>query len=88
VKEFALYTLARLGLFAGAYGLIWLVFGHWIDWTALSALYTAIIAMVVSSLIAFATLKSLRENLAAHVERRATRAKEAFDARRSSEDDD
>jgi hypothetical protein len=88
VKAFALYTLARLGLFAVTYGLIWLVFGHWIDWNSLSALYTAIIAMVISSLVSFATLKGLRAELAGQVEQRATRAKQAFEARRSAEDDD
>ncbi len=87
MKVFAVYTLARIGLFAAAYGLIWLVFGHWLTWNALSALYTAIIAMVISSLVAFATLKSLRADLAASVDQRATRAKAAFDAKRSKEDD-
>lgn len=87
VKVFAVYTLARIGLLAAAYGLIWLVFGHWLAWNALSALYTAIIAMVISSLVAFATLKSLRADLAASVEQRAARAKAAFDAKRSGEDD-
>lgn len=88
MKVFAVYTLARLGLFLAAYGLIWLVFGHWIAWNSLSALYTAIIAMVISSLVAFATLSSLRDRLAVQVEQRAHRAKAAFDARRSAEDDD
>lgn len=88
MKVFAVYTLARLGLFLAVYGLIWLVFGHWIAWNSLSALYTAIIAMVISSLVAFATLSSLRDRLAVQVEQRAHRAKVAFDARRSAEDDD
>ncbi len=87
MKIFALYTLARLGLFAAAYGLVWLVFGQWIDWNALSALYTAIMAMVVSSLVAFVVLKDLRARLAGQVEQRANRAKQAYDARRSAEDD-
>jgi uncharacterized membrane protein len=88
VKVFALYTLARLGLFAVTYGLIWLIFGQWIAWNALSGLYTAIIALVISSLIAFVTLKGLRAQLAEQVSQRATRAKAAFEARRSAEDDD
>lgn len=88
MKVFALYTLARLGLFVAAYGLVWLIFGHWIDWNALSALYIAIIAMVASSLASFVALKDLRARLAAHVEQRAVRAKQAYDSRRSAEDDD
>lgn len=88
MRVFALYTLARLGLFVAVYGLIWLIFGHWLDWSALSGLYTAIMAMVISSLVAFVTLKTLRADLAAHVEQRASRAKTVYDAKRSSEDHD
>jgi uncharacterized membrane protein len=88
VKIFAAYTLARVGLFGAVYGAIWLVFGRSIEWNAISGLYTALFAMIISSLIAFAVLKSLRADLAAEVERRATRAKAAFDAKRSAEDDD
>ena len=89
VKVFALYTAARLGLFAVAYGLIWLIFGRWIEWNAFSALYTAIIAMV--HLVAGRVLRCSRvfaSQLAVQVEQRATRAKAAFEARRSAEDDD
>ncbi|MEP6664866.1 MAG: DUF4229 domain-containing protein [Nocardioidaceae bacterium] len=88
MKIFTLYTMARLGLFAVVYGAIWLIFGRSIEWNALSGLYTALFAMIISSLIAFAVLKSLRADLAAEVERRATRAKAAFDAKRAAEDDD
>lgn len=88
MKVFALYTAARIGLFAVAYGVIWLTFGRWIEWNALSALYTAIIAMVLSAVVAIWVLKGLREQLAVQVEQRATRAKAAFEARRSAEDDD
>ncbi len=56
VKPFVLYTLARVVLFAASFGLVWLVFGHWIEWGAVSALYTAIIAMVVSSIVALLVL--------------------------------
>ncbi len=88
MKIFALYTLARLGLFAVVYGLIWLIFGRNLEWNALSGLYTALFAMIISSLIAFAVLKSMRADLAAEIERRAARAKAAFEAKRSAEDDD
>ncbi|MGH3448274.1 MAG: DUF4229 domain-containing protein [Nocardioidaceae bacterium] len=87
MKIFGTYTLARLALFAAAYGLIWLVFGHWLDWNAVSALYTAVIAMIVSSIVALFTLSSLRGNLAEHVAARADRAKAVYDARRAEEDD-
>ncbi|MDX6307593.1 MAG: hypothetical protein QOI06_639 [Nocardioidaceae bacterium] len=88
MRTFALYTLARLALFAAAYGLIWLIFGRWLTWSSVSALYTAIVAMVVSSLVALLVLGRLRDRFAADVSRRADRAKAAFDAMRAAEDTD
>jgi hypothetical protein len=88
VKLFALYTAARVGLFLAAWGLIWLVFGRWIDWTALSALYTALIAMLISAGVALVTLRSMRAQLSAQVAQRATRVRDAYEARRSAEDDE
>lgn len=87
MKPFVLYTLARLGLFLAVYGLIWLVFGRWIGWSSISALYTALIAMVISSVIALTALRGLRDDFALLVARRAERAKAAFEASKRSEDD-
>ncbi len=87
MKSFALYTGARLLLLAATFGLIWLVFGRWLTWDAVSILYTAIIAMVVSSVVALFALRSLRDALAADVSRRADRAKAAYDAMRAAEDE-
>jgi hypothetical protein len=88
VKLFALYTAARAGLFVVAYGLIWLVFGRWIDWTALSALYTALFAMLVSSAAALVTLRPMRARLSEQVAARAARVRTAYESRRSLEDDE
>ena len=88
MKPFLLYTLARVGLFAAAFGLVWLVFGHWIEWGLVSGLYTAIIAMAVSSVAALFLLGPLRDDFAANVAGRADRAKAAFEARRAAEDDE
>lgn len=88
MKTFLLYTLARVVLFAAAFGLVWLVFGHWLTWSAVSALYTALVAMVISSVVALIVLGSLRDDFAAHVERRAAKATAAYEARRSAEDVD
>ena len=88
MKVFVLYTLARLGLFCVAYGLIWLIFFQWIEWDALSAFYTAIIALVLSAIASFLLLGGLRDALALQVQERAGRAHTAFEARRSAEDDD
>jgi hypothetical protein len=88
VKVFAIYTLARLGIFAASYGLIWLIFGRWLEWDAVSALYTALIAMVLSSVIALTMLRSMRGRLAEQVADRAEKAKAAYEARSRAEDDD
>ncbi|MGI8701550.1 MAG: DUF4229 domain-containing protein [Nocardioidaceae bacterium] len=88
MRTFVLYTLARLALFAATFGLIWLVFNRWLDWSTVSALYTAIIAMIVSSIVSLFVLGSLRDAFAVHVAERAERAKAAFEARRAAEDDD
>jgi hypothetical protein len=87
VKFFVLYTLARVGLFAGVYGILWLFVGQSVAWNAVNALYTALIAMVISSLIAFATLRSLRDKVALQLANRAQRAKSSIDSRGSAEDD-
>ena len=88
MRIFALYTAARAGLFLAVYGLIWLSFGRWLDWTSLSALYTALIAMVISSVVAFIALSGLRGRFAEEVAARADRAKAAYEARLTAEDDD
>jgi hypothetical protein len=88
VKLFALYTAARVALFLVAWGLIWLIFGHWIDWTALSALYTALFAMLLSAAISLVALRSMRAQLSAQVAQRAARVRQAYEARRSAEDDE
>lgn len=86
MKAFLLYTLARLLLFLIAFGLIWAIFGHWLEWTATTILYTAVIALVVSSIAALLTLGRLRDEFARHVERRAHRMSAAIEARRAAED--
>jgi hypothetical protein len=88
MRTFVRYTLARVALFGTAFGLIWLAFGHWLAWGAVSVLYTAVIALVISSVVALFALGSLRDEFAAEVSLRADRAKTAFEARRAAEDVD
>jgi hypothetical protein len=88
LKFFGLYTLARAALFAVVFGLIWLVIGRSVEWNAVSGLYTALIAMVVSSMIALLGLRGLRGRAAEDLAARVGRAKASLEARRSAEDDD
>ena len=88
MKIFALYTLARLVLFLAVYGLVWLIFGQWVEWTSITALGTALMAMVISSAVALVALRRLRGDLAVEVAARTDRAKAAYEARQRAEDDD
>ncbi len=88
MKMFALYTAARAGLFLACWAAIWLVIGWFTEWDSLNALSTAMVALIVSSVIAFMRLRGLRARFAADVEARAQRATAAFNARRSAEDAD
>jgi hypothetical protein len=95
VKIFALYTAARAGLFLACWAAIWLIIGaiclvtgSRVEWDSLSALSTAMVALIASSVIALTRLRTLRERFAADVAVRAERASAAFNARRSAEDFD
>jgi uncharacterized membrane protein YdjX (TVP38/TMEM64 family) len=88
VRVFVVYTAARLVLFAAVFGAIWLFVGRSVEWNAANGLYTALIAMVISSLIAFLVLRSLRDKVAFALADRVQRAKAAAEARRTAEDDD
>ena len=88
MKAFVVYTAARLAMFAAAFGLIWLIFGRWLAWNQLSFLWTALIALVLSSVAALIWLRPLRNRFAAQVANRAERAKAAYEARITAEDDD
>jgi hypothetical protein len=88
VKIFALYTLARAALFGAAFGLIWLIAGSSLEWNAVSGLYTALIALVISSAIALVALRGLRARAAEQLAAGVSRARTSYEARRSAEDDD
>ncbi len=88
MKTFAQYTAARLLILVAVYGLIWVVFGRWLaEFNSVTALWTALIALLVSSVISFFVLRPMRERLAATIEDRAQRARTAFDERRRAEDE-
>lgn len=82
MKTFVVYTLARLGLFLAVYGLVWLVVARTVGWNAVTALYTALIAVVVSSLLALVLLRRQRTALAAELAERAQRSAGTYGQRR------
>jgi hypothetical protein len=87
LKFFVLYTLARAGMFAAVYGVLWLIVGRSVEWNAVNGLYIAVIALVISALIAFVTLGSLRDKVSLQLANRAQRAKTSIEARPPAEDD-
>ncbi len=92
MKEFWVYTLLRLGLFAVSfvlvYGVWWLVAGE-LDFARDSAaLWAVIIAFVLSGIGSYFLLGRQRAALAQKVEGRAARVSQKLDEHRSKEDVD
>ena len=86
MREFVVYTLLRIGLFVGAFAL---VFGIW-DLLAdgVPVVAVLVIAFVLSGVASLVLLNRPREAFARRVQLRAERATAAFEARRSREDGD
>ena len=86
MKEFAVYTLMRLALFAAtfaiAYG-IWAAVAH-----DPNALVILVLAFLVSGLASYTLLNPQREALAQRVTERADRASAKLEEMRAREDDD
>lgn len=87
VREFAVYTALRLGLFVVCYavigGLYALLFG-----SRGVVLWPLLLAVVVSSVLSVTLLRRQREAFALRVQQRADRAAARFEERRSREDVD
>jgi membrane protein implicated in regulation of membrane protease activity len=86
VKEFAVYTVARLGLFVASFAVI---AGAW-ALVARSAsvpwLWPLLLAAVVSAVGSYYWLRGPRERLAARVDARATNMTRRFEEARAKED--
>ncbi len=88
MKEFAVYTVARIGVFVASYAV---VAGVWLLVTGggnLPVLLPLLVAAVLSVLVSYPLLRGPRERFAAVVERRAQRASDALERSRSKEDVD
>lgn len=86
MKEFAVYTLARIGLFVASYaviaGLYLLVTGG----DSLPLLWPLLLAAVVSAVASYYMLRGQRERFAAVIQRRAEGASRRFEESRAKED--
>ena len=85
MKEFAVYTLARIGLFVASYLVItglFLAFGR------SSLLLQLLLAGVVSAFASYYLLQGPRQRFAARVETRASNISRRFEESRAKEDQD
>lgn len=88
VKEFVIYTLARIGLFVATYALVAGVYLLVTGGDELPVLWPLLLAAVISAVASYKLLSGPRERFAASVERRARAASRRFEENRSKEDVD
>lgn len=88
MKEFAVYTAARLGLFVGSYALVVGVYLLVTGADQVPLLWPFVLAAVISAVASIYLLRGMRERFALAVERRAGNASRRFEQMRSKEDDD
>lgn len=84
MKEFVVYTLLRIVVFAATFAIvagIWLLVAGNLDW-----LWTVVIAFLVSGVASYTLLNKQRMAFAERVDERAQRATAAFEAMRAKED--
>ena len=88
VKEFAVYTLSRIGLFVGSYAVIAGVYLAVTGGDRLPLLWPLLLAAIVSAVASYYLLRGQRDRFAARVQERAERASARFEETRSREDQD
>ncbi|MBA2456814.1 MAG: DUF4229 domain-containing protein [Nocardioidaceae bacterium] len=88
MRSFVAYTLARLGLFLGAFGVLWAVGQLFWARTTANLLWMVLVALVVSALASLVLLRGLRDALARDIAARAERMSGRLEAARTKEDTD
>ncbi len=73
MKEFALYTVARLGLFVACYAVVLALVAMVAGRDAASGIWPLIVAVLVSAVVSVYALRGLRERVTARVYERADR---------------
>lgn len=86
MKEFAVYTVARLGLFAVSYALIVGVY-LLVAGGPIPLFWPFLLAVVVSAIASAYLLRSQRDRFARVVQERAQRASQKFEEMRAKEDE-
>jgi mannitol-specific phosphotransferase system IIBC component len=87
VKEFAVYTAARLGLFVVAYAAVVGVYLLVSDGGQIPLFWPFLLAVVISAIASAVLLRAQRERFASAVQRRAARMSARIEQSRSKEDE-
>lgn len=80
MRAFGVYTLARVALFLGCWGLLWLVGAK--SWLG------AFLALIISGLLSYIVLDKLRSRLSSTMARGWQDIRRRFEAGKAAEDDD
>lgn len=84
MKEFAVYTLARIGLFLAS---LLVFFGIFAALDVHSVIWPLVLAALVSGVASYFLLRHQRERFAARVDARARAASQRFEQARAKEDE-
>lgn len=87
MKEFVVYTVARLGLFVASYAVVVGVYLLVTDGSMVPLIWPFVVAAVISAVASYYLLRGQRERFAAVVQRRADAASARFEQARAKEDD-
>jgi hypothetical protein len=88
VKEFAVYTVARIGLFVASYAIIAAVYMLATGRDSVPLIWPLLLAAVVSAVASYYLLQGPRNRFAARVEQRASNIARRFEEARAKEDQD
>jgi mannitol-specific phosphotransferase system IIBC component len=88
VKEFVIYTVARLGLFVASYAVISGIYMLVTGTDSVPLIWPLLLAAIVSAVASLYLLKGPRTRFAARVEQRAATMTRRFEEARAKEDQD
>ena len=83
MKEFAIYTGLRAGLFAVCLAVLWFALHTW-----LTIFPLLLLALILSSILSIFVLRAARDRLAGKIEHRAEKISHRIEQARTAEDDD
>jgi Protein of unknown function (DUF4229) len=86
VKEFAVYTVARIGLFVASYAVIAGVYMLATGSSHVPLFWPFLLAALISAVASYYLLSGQRARFAARVEQRASNLSRRFDEARARED--